>query len=62
MALGKLSQQFLILVDPSSIHVLELRKEGGHVRVKVVPSESIALFQLEDVGIATLFGSLLLLS
>ena len=62
VALGKLSQQFLVFVDPSSVHVLELGEEGGHVWVEVVPSESIALLQLEDVGVATLFGCLLLLS
>lgn len=62
MALGELAQQLLVLVDPSSVHVLELGEEGGHVRVEVVTSKGIALLELEDVGVATLLCSLLLLS
>ena len=62
VALGKLAQQILVLVDPSSVHVLELGEKGGHVRVEMVASKGVALFELEDVGIATLLRSLLLLS
>ena len=62
VALCKLAQQLLVLVDPSSIHVLELGEEGGHVWVEMVASKGIALLELEDVGVATLLRSLLLLS
>ena len=62
VALGKLAQQLLVLVDPSSVHVLELGEEGGHVRVEMVASKGVALLELEDVGVATLLCSLLLLS
>ena len=62
MALGKLAQQLLVLVDPSSVHVLELGEEGGHVRVEMVASKGVAFLELEDIGVATLLCRLLLLS
>ena len=62
MTFCKLSQKFLVLVDPPCVHVLKFGEEGGHFGIEVVSSKGVAFLELKDVSVSTFFSCCFFLS